>query len=182
MTMREPPRLAAWLLKRVVTGARSEPLLGDLIEEYQAGRTPGWYWRETIVALLVFARRTALELFSHRGAHVIVRLVAQFALLIGLIALSESYRQRCPAPPLFLNGSILLLACAAFAEAATALVDWRPSLLRPDRLPRRPLFLRLSVVAFAAIGFSGGAVTWASTTSCAPASHIATHDTHFNRY
>lgn len=182
MTMREPPRLAAWLLKRAVTGARSEPLLGDLLEEYQAGRTSGWYWRETIVALLFFVRRKALALFWHRGANVIVRLAAQFALLIWLIAVAASYRQHCPAPPVLLNGSILLIACAAFAETATAFVDWRRSLLRPDRLPRRPLFLRLSVVAFAAIGFSGGAVTWASTTSCPAVSHTASHDTHFNRH
>lgn len=182
MTMREPPRLAAWLLQRLVASARSEPLLGDLFEEFQTGRTSAWYWRETIVALLVFARRATLEHLRHRGALVILRLVAQFGLLIWLIALSEGYRQRCPAPPFLLNGSILLLACAAFAEAVTALLDWRRSLLRPGRLPGRPLFLRLSVVAFAAIGFSGGAVTWASTTSCAPVSHSVSHDTPINRH
>lgn len=181
MTMREPPRLASWMLQRLVTSARSGPLLGDLFEEYQAGRTPGWYWRETIVALLVFARREALDLLWRRGTHVILRLIAQFALLIWLIALSESYRQRCPAPPVLLNGAILLLAAAALAETVNALVDWRRSLVRPERQPRRPLFLRLSVVAFAAIGFSGGAVTWASTSSCTHLSHTATHDTHFDR-
>ena len=182
MTMREPPRLAAWLLQRLVASARSQPLLGDLFEEYQTGRTSAWYWRETIVALLLFAGREALGHLRHRGGLVILRLVAQFGLLIWLIALSESYRQRCPSPPLLLNGSILLLACTAFAEAATALLDWRRSLLRADRPAGRPLFLRLSVVAFAAIGFSGGAVTWASTTSCAPVSHTATHDTAINRH
>ena len=182
MTMREPPRLAAWLLQRLVASARSEPLLGDLFEEFQTGRTSAWYWRETIVALLVFARREALEHLRHRGALVILRLVAQFGLPIWLIALSASYRQRCPAPPFLLNGSILLLGCAAFAEAVTGLLDWRRSLVRPDRLPGRPLFLRLSVVAFAAIGFSGGAVTWASTTSCAPVSHSAPHDTPIKRH
>lgn len=182
MTMREPPRLAAWLLQRFVAGARSEPLLGDLFEEYQTGRTSGWYWRETILALLAFAPREALQLLRHRGAQIALRLVAQFALLIWLIALSESYRQHCPAPPAVLNGAILLLACAALAETVSILVDWRRSLLRPEPLPERRLFLRLSVVAFAAVGFSGGAVTWASTTSCAKVSPTITHDTHFNRH
>lgn len=182
MTMREPPRLAAWLLQRLVASARSEPLLGDLFEEYQAGRTSAWYWRETIVALLIFARREALERLRHRSAPVILRVLAQFGLLISLIALSESYRQRCRAPPFLLNGSILLLACAALALAVTALLDWRWSLLRAGRSPAQRLFLRLSVVAFAAIGFSGGAVTWASTTSCAPVSHTATHDTPIKRH
>jgi hypothetical protein len=182
MSMRQPPRLAAWLLRRVIAGARSEPLLGDLHEEYQTGRTRGWYWRETIVALLVFARRDALALFRHRGARLFLRLVAQFALLVWLIALSQSYRQRCPAPPVLLSASILVLACAAFAEAVASLMGWRSSLLRPGRLPRKPLVFRLSVVAFAAIGFSGGAVTWASTTSCANVSHTATQDSHVSRH
>lgn len=182
MTMREPPRLAAWLLRRIATGARSEPLLGDLHEEYQTGRTSAWYWRETIVALLVFTRRDVLTLFRHRGTHLILRLVAQFALLIWLIALSQSYRQRCPAPPALLSVSTLLLTCAAFAEAVSALMDGRSSFPRHDRLPRRPFMLRLSVVAFAIIGFSGGAVTWASTTSCGTVNHPITHDTHVNRH
>jgi hypothetical protein len=182
MMMREPPSLAAWLLKRLVPSARSEPLLGDLFEEYQSGRTSGWYWRETIAALLVFTRHEARQLLSHRRTRVILRLAAEFVLLVWLIALSQSYRQLCPDPPILLNGSILLLAGAAFIEGLTALADWRSSLLRPDCLPRKPVFLRLSVALFAAIALSGGAVTWAGTTSCARAGHSAIHDTHVDSH
>ena len=71
MTMRQPPALAAWLLKQFVSGYRSESLSGDLFEEYQTGRTPGWYWREVIAALLVSVRCRARLLLSRYAAEII---------------------------------------------------------------------------------------------------------------
>jgi hypothetical protein len=55
MTTR-PPRLAVALLTRFVPD--EEPLTGDLIEEFAAGRSRAWFWRQTIaaVALAVFRR------------------------------------------------------------------------------------------------------------------------------
>lgn len=75
MTMRQPPALAAWLLKRFVSGYRSECLAGDLLEEYQTGRTPAWYWREVIAAIAVSARRGAGLLFSRYAAEIILLIV-----------------------------------------------------------------------------------------------------------
>ena len=167
MTMREPPAIAAWLLKRFATARRSDSLLGDLFEEYQTGRSSGWYWRETFVALLIAAHRESRELFSHRATQVFLALLAPCALLAWLFALSEQYRQLCPTPSILPSGALVLATCAGLVAVATALVLWRSSLLRPLRVTRRPGLLRLSVVAFAAIGgFSGAAVTWAGTASC----------------
>jgi hypothetical protein len=75
MTMRQPPPLAAWLLERFVSGYRSEALSGDLLEEYQTGRTPGWYWREVIAALLVSARCGVRWLLSRYAAEIILLIV-----------------------------------------------------------------------------------------------------------
>jgi hypothetical protein len=75
MTMRQPPALAAWLLRRFVSGYRSESLLGDLLEEYQTGRTPGWYWREVIAALLVTAQCEARLLLARYAAQIILLIV-----------------------------------------------------------------------------------------------------------
>lgn len=75
MTMRQPPALAAWLLKQFVSGYRSESLSGDLFEEYQTGRTPGWYWREVIAALLVSVRCRARLLLSRYAAEIILLIV-----------------------------------------------------------------------------------------------------------
>ena len=166
MIMREPPALAAWLLKTFVTAPRGESLLGDLHEEYQAGRTCSWYWRETLLALLIAARRTGRDVLSRRAAHVFLVLAANSSLAVWLFTLSQQYRESCPAPPVLRSGSIALATCAAVIAAAIALALRRSSLLRLLRVTRSPVLLRLSVVVFAAIGFSGGAVTWAGTAFC----------------
>jgi hypothetical protein len=46
-----PPRTATWLLERLGSHSRAEPLLGDLAEEFAGGRTRFWYWRQTLGAL-----------------------------------------------------------------------------------------------------------------------------------
>jgi hypothetical protein len=49
MRRSEPPSLATWILDHAVPG-RDEGLAGDLREEFQAGRSDGWYWRQTMSA------------------------------------------------------------------------------------------------------------------------------------
>jgi hypothetical protein len=49
MTRRPTPRLALWLLERLVPDA--EPLAGDLAEEYVGGRSRWWVWRQVIGAI-----------------------------------------------------------------------------------------------------------------------------------
>lgn len=58
MTTRSPPRLAAWLLEEFGRSGRLEELLGDLSEQFAAGRSPLWYWRQASGALLLDLRQT----------------------------------------------------------------------------------------------------------------------------
>lgn len=51
--MRRAPRLAIALLARL---SADDALVGDLAEEFRAGRSRGWFWRQVLGALLVFAR------------------------------------------------------------------------------------------------------------------------------
>jgi hypothetical protein len=53
VSVSEPPRLATWLLQRWGSGPKREALTGDLIEQYQRGRSPAWYWRQVLRAILV---------------------------------------------------------------------------------------------------------------------------------
>jgi hypothetical protein len=77
MSTRQPPRLAALLIKHV---AANEPLLGDLHEEYQAGRSDAWYWQQAWSAVCAQLRRTDLrEVFAAKS-----RLMQ--CVMIGLIS------------------------------------------------------------------------------------------------
>lgn len=58
MTARSPPRLATWLLEELGSSGRLEELIGDLSEQFVAGRSRLWYWRQASGALLVDARQT----------------------------------------------------------------------------------------------------------------------------
>ncbi|MEZ4588932.1 MAG: ADOP family duplicated permease [Gemmatimonadales bacterium] len=58
MTRPAPPRLAVWLLERLVPPAEREAFVGDLIEAYVEGnRTRRWFWRQTLAALRPFRSR-----------------------------------------------------------------------------------------------------------------------------
>jgi hypothetical protein len=54
----EPPSLATWMLDRFVPGKRDEALAGDLLEEFRAGRTGRWYWRQVVSAIAIALIRT----------------------------------------------------------------------------------------------------------------------------
>lgn len=59
----EPPRVADWLVTRLLSTTRAESLVGDLHEQYRRGRSPGWYWRQ---AIEVCAFSLARDLRSHK--------------------------------------------------------------------------------------------------------------------
>ena len=54
-----PPSLPTKLLELLVPPRTSEALLGDLIEQYESGRSRRWYWRQVILALVISAGREA---------------------------------------------------------------------------------------------------------------------------
>jgi hypothetical protein len=53
MSRREPPPQATWMLENLTSGRRDEALAGDLLEEFRAGRSNGWYWRQVLSACAV---------------------------------------------------------------------------------------------------------------------------------
>jgi hypothetical protein len=51
MSRIKPPATATWLLDHWTPGKRNEALAGDLLEEFQNGRSARWYWSQVILAI-----------------------------------------------------------------------------------------------------------------------------------
>lgn len=82
MTERLPPRLAVWLLKHFGSGADNEALLGDLAEQYVEKRSPMWYWRQAIGAILVRGDRSRNNIMRH-GFRIVLWASAGFLVSAG---------------------------------------------------------------------------------------------------
>src|SRR5579862_5377352 len=63
MRSRQPPRLATWLLKRLVSDERRESLMGDLIEQFHHRPSRAWYWRQVLLAIAMW---TVGDLWDHK--------------------------------------------------------------------------------------------------------------------
>jgi hypothetical protein len=72
MNERQPPKLATWLLTRFGYGARKESLIGDLHEQFVAGESDAWYWRQSAMGLatsaVTFARAEGVALIGALAA------------------------------------------------------------------------------------------------------------------
>jgi hypothetical protein len=49
---RRPPRLAAWLLRRLCSNSYGESLGGDLLERFHEGQSDSWFRRQVAIAIL----------------------------------------------------------------------------------------------------------------------------------
>jgi hypothetical protein len=81
---RAAPRAATWLLERLGSGSRFEPLIGDLVEQFEEGRSRLWYWRQATGALAGHALAT---LRAHAASFV-------GAILIGYL-LTSLWQRGC---------------------------------------------------------------------------------------
>jgi hypothetical protein len=88
MSERIPPKFALWLLKAWGPAYHSESLAGDLIEQYQQGRSRAWCWGQ-VAAAIAFARASAIRRLSARsGMRKLTRqAIRKLLLAFGVIAL-----------------------------------------------------------------------------------------------
>ncbi len=89
MRTRSPPRLATWLLEGLGSGARLEELIGDLTEQYAAGRSALWYWHQASGALALDVRRT---LRTHGPSFATAVLVGYAVTSLWLLGNSLAFR------------------------------------------------------------------------------------------
>lgn len=53
MKQSHPPRLATWMLRHMLPGEHHDALVGDLLEEFRAGRSAGWFRRQVLAGIAV---------------------------------------------------------------------------------------------------------------------------------
>jgi hypothetical protein len=51
MRSSKPPALATWMLEHLKPGRRNEALPGDLLEQFNQGRSVTWYWHQVLIAI-----------------------------------------------------------------------------------------------------------------------------------
>jgi len=66
MTLPAPPRLASYLLQRFAFGPRRESLVGDIVEQFQQGRSSRWLWRQTLATIFI-GSAAFVRAYPHRA-------------------------------------------------------------------------------------------------------------------
>jgi hypothetical protein len=155
MTTPTPPKLPLWLLERVRSGHHSDPLVGDLIEEYGRGRGRAWFWRQVLVAILVSTQRAAPRILQ-ATRRVLLRLAAEASAVLTIVTIVEQSRRMHGLGTMWTPGFIETVAFLA----AFALIAFLLSRPRSGSGRRRTLINRVAAV-FAVVALGAGTLTWA---------------------
>jgi hypothetical protein len=155
MNLPKPPQLATWLLQHLSSGHHTEPLAGDLIEEYARGRSRAWYWRQVLIAILVSAKRGAAPrlLLTRR---VLFRLAAEASAVLTIVTIVDQSRRMHSLSEMWTPPFIETVAFLA----ALALIAFRLSRPRLGSSRRHTVMNHL-VAVFAVVALGAGTLTWA---------------------
>ena len=93
MMQRTPPPLALWLLKHWGSAYHRESLEGDLMEQFQEGRSRTWYWQQVGAAILIAQGRILRALPWAAVTRVLFRCLAEAAAAIALLAVADRARR-----------------------------------------------------------------------------------------
>jgi hypothetical protein len=165
VTDRIPPRMASWLLRHLGPSYGRDSLAGDLFEEYQAGKTRAWYWRQVLAAAWI-ARTEAIRIqWRPRAAlSALLRFTIEVTALIGVGALSQQHRLVCPLGGMSRIASLIMLVGSTglcISIGLYLLICALPRLVRSRKARRSPPVLKKLIAVFAVTALSTGTLTWA---------------------
>jgi hypothetical protein len=84
MSERVPPKFALWLLKHWGSPYHGESFAGDLIEQYQEGRSRTWCWGQVGAAVAIARARYIRTLPWSVAGRILSRLIAETAAVLAL--------------------------------------------------------------------------------------------------
>ena len=93
MTSIQPPRIATWLLRRFSAGPHAEAIAGDLLEQYQSIRSPFWYWRQVLSAVIADVAGSVMANKARMLGALVAGWIAYFALSFPATAVVRSLRR-----------------------------------------------------------------------------------------
>jgi hypothetical protein len=159
MIERVPPALASWLLEHWGSPYHGESLAGDLVEQYQEGRSRGWYWKQVIAAILIARWRFIRVMPWTTAARVLYRCLAETAAVLVLTIVVDRAR-RTHSLAEMMNHTVIGILVALIA---VALIGFLAS-NRTGMRKRRHAVLNALMLTFGVIALGVGTLTWAHTT------------------
>jgi hypothetical protein len=159
MIERVPPALPSWLLEHWGSPYHGESLAGDLIEQYQEGRSCGWYWKQVIAAILIARWRFIRAMPWTTAARALYRCLAEAAAVLALTVVVDRARRTYSLAEMMNHTFIGILV----ALIAVALIGFLAS-NRTDKRKQRHAVLSALVLTFGVIALGVGTLTWADTT------------------
>jgi uncharacterized membrane protein YhaH (DUF805 family) len=162
--IRRPPALALWLLRHLGPRYRNESLEGDLFEQYQREASHSWYWQQAIAAVTLAGANWVRTCLPRIVATSSLRLLTEAAALLGVLVLTQQYRQACAYrglwdPTLLVTVAATIALIASFGFYLSLCVRrFRRDRSAPGQAPYRPM-----LAAFVITALSAGTLTWAST-------------------
>jgi hypothetical protein len=88
MSDRVPPKFAFWLLEQWGSPYHNESLAGDLLEQYQEGRSRAWCWGQVTAAIVIARARFIRRLPWDEAGRVLSRLLAEAAAVLALAVIA----------------------------------------------------------------------------------------------
>jgi hypothetical protein len=158
MIERVPPGLALWFLKHWGSPYHRESLAGDLIEQYQEGRSKAWCWKQVAVAVLVARGQFIRALPWTFTRRVLCRLLAEIAAVLALAVIMDQVRRTHSLAQMMTQtfvGTVSVLIALALAAFLIS--------IRPDKSKRTHAAINALMLVFGAIALGLGTLTWADT-------------------
>jgi hypothetical protein len=121
VTRRNAPRLATWILNRFAAGPRREALIGDILEDFAAGRSITWYWRQVLTAAAVGSLVSLYE--RPRGVLRAAALAALTVCYVATTALLVRNGVEGGMVSMLLNGFIFIYCSVGFGALLLTIVE-----------------------------------------------------------